>query len=460
MLICIGLCLQVTSIKIFALAPASLAALNASWIERAFGKLPFPKTFSLILSSLGKPTGMMERNALENSVLYGSVDAEHFLLSKEGKLFFAELMGVNVKDVETIAYLLHFKSSKEDFQKRFPGIKTLPYGLMVQFPKQSLVYFLNFTPLHVSPNNRFDTKIDMFSEQGIYPDLIHVLYKKVLTVLFPPEERQNIVSSILSPLKAESPSAILVDHPLEILNLKHYYRSRQSLAAQQLFSSEWAASLDFQESVVWLAGKFKNKRVFELGVGTGINLIYALKFGAKEVIGTDLFYSYLLVTKWNIEYARETGQISASGRAVLTRRKYFPKSDIYLFNAPAVRKVKEPILKNVFAAATKIDVKIFLELFEKLKSRLRENGAFAVWRFLITPDAQIVDLSEEEKTIVLSIVNGMPIRTVSRKKQSKVLARKLLAGSGLHFHHISPDRGYYKSEIYYLRKAEQFEESL
>ncbi|AEH07132.1 HemK2/MTQ2 family protein methyltransferase [Methanothermococcus okinawensis] len=162
----------------------------------------------------------------------------------------------------------------------------------------------------------------------------------------------------------------------------------------------------------------KNKTVLDVGTGTGIQAINAIKKGAKIVIGVD-------VNPYSIEIAKENALLN---KLELNRNIFFFKSDLFknmdeimdklnikkfdviLFNAPYLPTSEEEKLEKYlnYAFDGGIDGRQVLDRFiHKVSHYLEENGIIQIVQSSLTG---------EEKTLTLLKKHGFEAKKTASMK--------------------------------------------
>ena len=89
--------------------------------------------------------------------------------------------------------------------------------------------------------------------------------------------------------------------------------------------------------------KPKDKKILDIGTGSGIQSIFAKKWGAKEVLAVDVEYSAILVARHNFDI----NNVEVRNRLNIFNEELDYQADIIVANLPA-HNVREfmPIAKN------------------------------------------------------------------------------------------------------------------
>ncbi len=139
-------------------------------------------------------------------------------------------------------------------------------------------------------------------------------------------------------------------------------------------------SVDFQEFLCEKAALLKGKTVSEIGAGTGINVLFALRFGAKSVIATEPNRLYYELAKWNIQFAKDTKQVSDNISVEIIHNSGLSPglADVIIAKFGSIRNLKQVAKLTVKFGKRLIDSyhlseEDFMVLFEELKKRLMEN---------------------------------------------------------------------------------------
>ncbi|MFH1709473.1 MAG: 50S ribosomal protein L11 methyltransferase [bacterium] len=336
---------------------------NIKSLAGNFRTLP---TFSKMLSSLG--------GFRKGSVLKKTGNAEHlpFTLNTNGQSFFKELLGL--KEIDPKSHLL-VASKKEIGSSRslFKGFSNIPYGLLVEAgcKGSSKPFLLNFAPFLANSNVH---PFSQFGNLNAY-ERITRLTKASAAALFPDQkaEPQQVMASIEE--TSFPPKLKLIDLPFE-----------------GVFSPTNNSALDFQSNILKISDLVRGQTIMEIGCGTGVNLIYAAKLGATSVWATDISLVCVLMSRWNIQYSKDTEQLSQSQAESINiiQENGFgstPPANLYLFNAPAIiggdkmqKYLKNDLPLNI--RSVKIAEEDFVNLFKELKEKLSVPGTYALWRLL------------------------------------------------------------------------------
>jgi hypothetical protein len=312
----------------------------------------------LILTSLGTfPRGLTvyplpEREGEERKQKVGYVP---FALSETGKIFFREL---GERPADSSAYLLMTTSLPENGATSLSDTAIVPRGILFAH--------------------------DLASRNFCFLDLSSVLLAR-----WGREDADlwwNEAADFLFPWDADSESATGV----KTVKIKRgFTHDRQlhmlSLEDEDIFSHNDPYSVDFQKVLGRNACLIKDKKVMEIGSGNGVNLLGALKLGAQSVLAVDKFVAYVLLSRWNVQYALDTNQLprSVAGSVEVSWGAGFaqaPPADVYLFNAPAIRMIGDDT--NVCQGSVCIYPADFVALFDELRHRLSVPGTWALWRIL------------------------------------------------------------------------------
>lgn len=111
-------------------------------------------------------------------------------------------------------------------------------------------------------------------------------------------------------------------------------------------------SQDFQRLIKLFsgAGSFRGKVVGIGGLGSAVDLLLSIRYGAKKVYGTEPFMLAYLMSLVNVELARELKQIPENFPVEIRRQKGIPKDpdiQMVLFNLPGVKDKPVPYFKTV-----------------------------------------------------------------------------------------------------------------
>lgn len=170
------------------------------------------------------------------------------------------------------------------------------------------------------------------------------------------------------------------------------------IGSRDIYAPRESHSDDFQENLCHASQRFEGADVREIGTGTGINLLYALKFGARSIEATDISAVYTLLSRWNVRYVQDTGQVSTDSEVKILQADGFgamTPGNLYVFNTPAIygseglRTVPRDV-SRLRKTATVIPEEDFLRLFKELKDRLTAPETAAIWRVHIHPSCRLV----------------------------------------------------------------------
>lgn len=212
----------------------------------------------------------------------------------------------------------------------------------------------------------------------------------------------------------------------------HYYKIWDGI-----FTPLDPDSVDFQEFLCEKAALFKGKTVSEIGAGTGINVLFALRFGAKSVIATEPNRLYYELAKWNIQFAKDTKQVSDNISVEIIHNSGLSSglADVIIANFGSIRNPKQVAKLTVKFGKRLIDSyhlseEDFMVLFEKLKKRLMENKqTVAICRILpIFEDGYV---SQFFPRLIQDGIKAAELTPVEKKIVAIIRAMKFLEKSGL-----------------------------
>ncbi|NQT29739.1 MAG: hypothetical protein HQ596_04135 [Candidatus Saganbacteria bacterium] len=348
---------------------------RAESLQEHIGKrLPFYNTLKKIFDSLG---------VFPHGFTYGATFVPHsmrdvwgripFRLNPEGQRFFKELFNLE-GEPNADAFLIMYCGGNPAYSAMFDGVKRLPVGIIFQDPVTKQPYFFNLT--------KFLTGEERLSQYAYH------IAVETAPVLFP-NISDNLTYLVEKSLATETNVGFL-HVPSDVHDLFGFTMLTLDEPKRQktVFSSTSLVSIDFQMSLYQIRERIRNACVVEIGPGTGVNLLHALRFGARSVWVQDLSEVYCLLSEWNLQYAEDTGQIPAgsSVRAKVVCGNGLagaPDAQIYLFNAPGISLAERITWKTQekgerYAQSLYIEQEDFGRLFADLQTRLtarRENRA-------------------------------------------------------------------------------------
>lgn len=335
-------------------------------VERIFGRLPAAKTFAGFVNELG---ALSEGSAI--AALPGNPRAGHIPmpLSEGGLKFFRDLL--NGPDLQPEAHMLTFQDEEG---------RHLPYGVLLKSAVGGIPYFFDISELFL-PGSQ---------ERSNY---FYALAQESSKALIGGNLATAVQSFSLTRVKTQ-------DKAFELFSIDH----------RNIFNPTDSASTDYQRAIIEQRGIFQWKDVFETGTGSGVNLLYALKFGAKSAKGSDIYWPHVILSRLNLQYAQETKQVrqvpEGSAHVDFVDHSRGPGelglADVYLFNTPVITTAEEVsarigTYKEAFARADSMSKEEFLALFNQLKKKLKENNAAAVWRILPSLSSNLAEIPEEQK---------------------------------------------------------------
>jgi hypothetical protein len=335
-------------------------------------------------------------------------------LNKEGQ----DLIGVlENADVNAQAYLMVFNSKKGNYRGEFDDFKHLPLAILIKDETHQRNVVLDISQLF-----SFYWRSDWIMEQaqGVTQaaQLSDADNWQVLTLglnesdyLVYPEDKEAGKGAVNNAFQ------LLTIQPYEKANIFNPLFDPFDIQPHlQIFSPSNPASMDFQRAMAETRNVFKGKSVNVLGPGIGVDVLYALFYGAEKVSYFDTNPVHNLLTAWNVQYAKDTGQIPQTGEVVLTDG--IDDADLYVFNTPGVntqefirRKLRVDGLQESHASRAHLMVDTeFTALFEQLQDKLTASGdAQAIWRLLIGDEAQILPGSTAD-TYTLRVQNFLESR--------------------------------------------------
>ena len=143
----------------------------------------------------------------------------------------------------------------------------------------------------------------------------------------------------------------------------------------------------------------KNKTVLDVGTGTGIQAINALKQGAKKVIGIDINPYAIETAKENIKLNKlDNNKISFIEGDLFNTINSEDKFDVILFNAPYLPTAEEEKLEKYlnYAFDGGIDGRKVLDRFIKeVDNHLKENGVIQIVQSSLTGAPKTIKLLNE-----------------------------------------------------------------
>lgn len=434
---------------------------KGSWFRQQFGDIEIAPTLELVIRSLG---GFQQGEQIIPLELPDPMEGEvtgyiPFHLNEEGRMVFEELLMHEEGTLSEEAFLLTYKSDALTHQKLLGGLWVLPYGILVRSKETKEYYFLNFAQLFIDPQVFVNPAPSQFQLlQADLAKLFYSLYIEYAKLLLPQSQRIDRRMGYLE-LSEVSGKSFLSEDPKYKLNLLTISNSeipgRNHLPS--LFASGFDSSLEFQEAFLAMENEIKGRRVQELGVGSGVNALNAWRFGASSFVGTDIFQTYVLLSRWNLQYAQDTKQIPKvpEGKIKFIRKWGFAESnaEIYISNLPAVYpderfslfKDESPNLQN---RALYISETHFAILFKELKERLLEPGTKALWRVMISDLTKLVEIPAGGLEVVIEGPSGRKINPMRQ------IAELFLDASDLHYKRVIHPKSRFYSYFYMLRKPQ------
>ena len=310
-------------------------------------------------------------------------------LGPEGRDFFHEIFGAQV---ENHAQYLWTKQ---------PGATTLsPLGIVVREPRYGLLFFFYLAEAESAPHQ----------------DLRFQPAKEARRLLAASGQDHRIASVVTLRQVALSP---------EHYGLAKDLRSRFAFAPilklwtltqgdygekDFIFGAEHPTSSSFQQVLGENHDLFKDADVREVGVGSGVNLIHALRYGASSIEATDTTAAYCLLARWNLQLARETHQVpefSDTAVRIFRADGFGPMSlgTLYLGHLPSVRSAVEYKGKSsqevpLMAQAAYISAENFRMIMDNLKDRLMRSPSRAIWRVIPSVHSGLSALTEEQQALL------------------------------------------------------------
>jgi len=261
----------------------------------------------------------------------------------------------------------------------------LPCGLFVSIPGIKKNFYLNLVPFLIEKSEESDGKITSLPNG-----------ENVFVARFLAERMSQGWSTYIGKVKRVKPDdGYFAAHPedaLELLTIEEDYFVFARDHFAHVYGSVSIDSIEFQELLCLKKELIQNRRVQEIGVGTGANMVLAMKFGARSFIGTDKSILAVTLSKWNLQYAVDTSIIPESAKEhiqILHQEGFASDADIFLFNTPAIDFVQKKETPQA-ARLSHRDMSIsmskseFEMLFEELTRRLNQPGKQAIWRFVFS----------------------------------------------------------------------------
>lgn len=182
-------------------------------------------------------------------------------------------------------------------------------------------------------------------------------------------------------------------------------------------------SMDFQKALYLAVSEglidFNGSRIFEIGSGTGVNLLHFSRLGALEAAASDIQSPYVSFTRWNSLFARDAGYLPDSFTVNILHEDGFPEgaeADVILFNTPQIiadsREKKDEIVPRSRGMARTP----FVHLFENVRDYLKAHpDAKFMLRLHASRDSGL-DSPEEltakkryrEADVILDFLNSYP----------------------------------------------------
>lgn len=342
------------------------------------------QTLHAILGSLGRfPKGRIE---VQKEPLYipqpeSETTCVPFQLGSEGKKFFREIF--DMKHPSAQAHLLMLAGQRTGGLSYLTGAKILPLGIIVNSREGDATCFFDLSYVLTEGKWKFPI-VTEFANNACILD-------------FPGKPK---VSTSVSLQTSTTVKAVDLAQELQrnygndgLMQLMNMEWRGPNMSMQGCFISHThKQSEDFQELLLRRAQiLLKGRKVSEIGTGNGIVPIYALKFGAKSVRATDISLASVMLARWNLVFAQETGQIPPvpEGQVEISHKSGFApgEADTYLFNTPSIRNKKEILDIDKKSKTYAMPEEEFMPLFEELKTRLEIPGTRALWRMLpVFPD--------------------------------------------------------------------------
>ncbi|MBI2119262.1 MAG: methyltransferase domain-containing protein [Elusimicrobia bacterium] len=385
-----------------------------------------PETFNYLLNSLG------ELKADQTIAVGKRSSAIPLTLNDEGVLFFKELF--SLENAPKDCYLLSYRTKSME--------QEIPYGIIVMSDNP---YFLNLTeyPLFQGLDINFNATAQANAAADVlFPgDFTPIgTYSEVSIKTIKADPYLN--HSAKAPRNLGDPFTMLV------------------LNRDRVFLPTDKESKSYQRVLYNRRELFKNKSVLEIGVGTGVGLLVALRLGANSVSGTDISAVHVMLTRWNLQYAQETKQIKP-----IEQRKVnvvigngfvsLPLHDLYLWNTPGISSKKEvdkylSAHKETMRNSLGIYSDQFISILTELKERLMQPNAKAIWRIILNKDNGLVD----EKPIQVSMLEPELEREAKVIEQFRDRAVRFLEKYGLNGKLVSDDSANDNSNIYFIEGIE------
>lgn len=382
------------------------------------------KIFRAILESLGSvnPEEPAQTLRLPEFPSIRQACAIPFVLSREGAAVFAEMLKTEPHLVSPRAHVLF--------------IEGRPAGMAVRHHFGKGLFFLTFSAQLFGRPDGAEGEISRECLAALYPrgeDAVRQ-FSTLHLVEVPPYHLR----------RPGTPPA------LRLLSIRHDRHEEGGVERParlpELFAPDDLASVDYQQILHRNRGLFPGKKVMEIGAGTGVNAIWALRFGAGQVRGTEISFAYHALSRWNLAYAEETGQIppGSAAKVELIRGNGFAgvpdDADLYLFNTPRVGKADDMpwIVEGVEyldLMAYNILAEQFFPLFAELKRRLAANGSLGIWRILIGEGA--LGLGAPSREELYRSLNLSPLQIAG----SRLLSEFFLRRENISFAMLSPEMG-------------------
>jgi len=376
-------------------------------IERLFEAPPF---VAFIINSLGT---LRPKQANAGLLGIGTIPLK---LNRQGQRFFEEL---HERPVDADATLLWMDTHEADEAK-----KSRPFAIILQHRESKEVWIFNLPAIDGYEILAADAALHVAKELcGKTPYSSGIFNLKLRQVTTPASQDHFNMLTITRGLHDE------------ILSL---------------FGPDSPNSLDYQEVLSGNHEFFSGHDLGIIGPGSGVDILYALRYGAPSVEAYDEKMAYVFLSRWNHVFAEETGQVPVlpAGAVRIMEDDGFramSRHSRYVFNSPLVRKSRRvslwdpvpdwPLVKHAFYIA----LPKYQAIMEDLKRRLMDlPGAQAIVRVLPGSDCELAELSPEQQESLTKI----PSDHERTQVRAQMVAENYLSRMGFTFRCLSGIRDY------------------
>lgn len=369
------------------LVPQSNNKINAnSWLAKNFDKLKVFRTLSLLFNAVNAGELREQPRILGNFPGY-TLKSQPFELSSLGFDFIKDILVRNavnyfnnrLTDINSTEFI--YLENKLD-QKKYPA------GIIFKTNIHEYEYYFSWLDLHKDLGENVLKKItdilsNYFKVMILLVDIQRIKIKDLTERDYwrlPPEEASSLKRTIIENYG--------YDGTFELLEIKF----------PKYFSANDSHSHDFQELLLLNHNIFSEEMILEIGCGaTAINLLHALKLGAKGVIGTEISRLNVVMAQANVQYAQDTGQLAelSTDQVKISLTDTIDENlpaKVILFNAPGVASAQSN--KDSFHTYN-IPADIYSGLFTKIKKIVKRHNAQGLMRINLHYDCGLVpDLSD------------------------------------------------------------------